>query len=346
MWSMLNLGLNYGLQALTGDTSQQVQQWWATGINGNWNCVCNGGLTLGALAIVDRDPTGVAERILGLVAPNAGANCFQGPHSDGTWSETANYWYFGTSAAGEMVSALTTAYGDDRGLTAANPGFEFTSLYHMYVQGMTSLFDYGDHGPNKFSTTANSLMLWGSIYNTPRYTLYQRDHSDAPEPWSMFWYDPSVSGTWWDGLALDQHFPAQQGEWATGRSTWSDNSGSYWAMKSGLLTGHQTHGNLDLGDFVYDAAGQRWFGELGSGQYLADGYFSSEAQNSERYLYYRTRTEGQNTILIDYQNQNVNAQPPTGNWGSSNTSQGAAPSFTVQADDTAYFVTDLSSAYN
>jgi hypothetical protein len=42
-------------------------------------------------------------------------------------------------------------------------------------------------------------------------------------------------------------------------------------MKSGEIEGHQTHGDLDLGDWVLDAAGQRWFGELGSGEYLSHG---------------------------------------------------------------------------
>ena len=348
MWSILNLGLSFGYSALSLDASASGYSWWTgtpSEINGNWNCVCNGGLTLASLAIIDRDPTGMAAKVLALTVPSATKNCFQGAHPDGTWAETANYWYFGTTGAAEMVSALTTAYGDDRGLAMSNPGWALTSLYHIYTQGMTSLFNYGDHGPNKYSSTANSLMLWGSIFSDPRYTLYQRDHYDASEPWSMFWYDPSVSGTWWDGLALDNHFTSEAGEWACGRSTWSENSGVYWAMKSGNLTAHQTHGDLDLGDFVLDAMGQRWFGELGSGQYLSDGYFSSEAQNSERWQYYRKRTEGQNTILINYQNQEVMANPTT-NYGSTNTTQGAAPSFNVTSTDTAFFTTDLSSAYN
>ncbi|ORY32309.1 chondroitin AC/alginate lyase [Naematelia encephala] len=350
MWSILNLGLEFGYNALTNNAAGQAggYAWWTgnpTMINGNWNCVCNGGLTMAALAIIDRDPTGLAQQIIDLTVPNAFGNCMQGPHSDGTWSETANYWYFGTTGAAELVSGLMTAYGNDRGLSTSNPGFALTSLFHMYVQGMTSLFNYGDHGPNKYSTTANSLMLWGSLFNEPRYALYQRDHYDAPEPYSMFWYDPSFEGTWWDNLSLDHHFNATEGEWATGRSTWASNDGTYWAMKSGALQGHQTHGDLDLGDFVLDAMGQRWFGELGSAQYLSDGYFSSEAQNSERWLYYRKRTEGQNTILIDYQNQNVNAAPST-NFGSTGTEQGPAPSLNISTDDTVFFTHDLSSAYN
>lgn len=349
MWSIINLGLHYGQLALTNDASASSYSWWAgsstSTINGNWNCVNNGGLTMAALAIIDRDPTGIASQVLSLTVPDAKANCFQGAQADGTWQETANYWYFGTTGAAEMVSSLITSYGDDRGLSASNPGWNLTSLYHIYSQGMTSLFNYGDHGPNKYSTTANSLLLWGSIFNQPRYTLYQRDHYDSPEPWSMFWYDPAVTGAWWDGLAIDNHFSTQSGEWASARTSWTDDSGSYWAMKAGLLTGHQTHGDLDIGDFVYDAMGQRWFGELGSGQYLSTGYFLSEAQDAQRWLYYEKRTDGQNTLYIDYQNQNVGATPST-NYGSTGTSQGAAPSFNVTNDDSAFFTVDMTSAYN
>lgn len=345
MWSMLNLGLSFGVTALSGDANAA---WWTgnpTMVNGNWNCVNNGGLTMAALAIIDRDQTGTAQTILERTVPNAGANCFQGAYSDGTWTETSDYWYFGTTGAAEMVASLVSSYGDDRGLTSANAGWANTSLFHIYSAGMTQRFQYGDSGPEKFSSTANSLFLWATTFNEPRFALYQRDHYDSSEPWSMFWYDPATSGTWWDGLALDKHFDDADGNWATGRSTWSDNNGMYWAMKASILTGHQTHGDLDLGDWVLDAAGQRWFGEFGSGQYLSPGYFSSEAQDSERWLYYRKRTEGQNTVLINQANQWVSATPSQ-QFQSSGTAQGLAPSFNISNDDTAFYTCDISSGYN
>ena len=346
--TMLTYGLNYGAAALSGDSSASSFNWWtgnSNQINGNWNCVCNGGLLMAALAIVDADTTGTAQKIIDLAVPNAKSNCFQGAYADGTWAETSDYWYFGTTGAAEMVSALMTSYGDDRGLTTVNPGWKLTSLFHIYSQGMTSKFQFGDHGPNKFSSTANSLFLWADVFDEPRYALYQRDHFDASEPWSMFWYDPATSGTWWDGLPLDAHFDNAKTNWGTARSTWADNNGAFWAMKSGEIEGHQTHGDLDLGDWVLDAAGQRWFGELGSGEYLSPGYFSSEAQNSDRWLYYRKRTEGQNTVLIGQANQLVTATP-SASFGSTGTDQGPAPSFNVSNDDTAFYTCDISSAYN
>jgi len=343
MWSIITLGLTWGVKSYNDPTSHGAFGWWQTGVNGNWNCVCNGGLTLGALAILGDDPTGTASTMLGLTIPNALQNCALGPSSDGTWSETPNYWYFGTTGHAEMSSSLISATGSDYKLLAQD--YNLTGLYHMHVTGMTSLFNYGDHGPNKFSTTANSMMFYGSYFNSPRYTLFQRDRVDAAEPWSMFWYDPTVGGGFWDGMPLDHYFDNDLDQWAAMRTSWTDNNGVYVAIKSGNHTGHQTHGDLDAGDFVLDAMGQRWAGELGSGDYLSEGYFQNEQQNSERWLYYRKRTEGQNTLVVNNDNQNVNAQP-TVKFESTGEVQGSSTVMTVDGSSTAYFTTDLTSTYN
>jgi len=128
------------------------------------------------------------------------------------------------------------------------------------------------------------------------------------------------------------------------RSSWTDNNALYIAMKAGKNQGHQTHNDLDCGDFVLDALGTRWAGELGSADYLSPGYFSNDTQGSERWMYYRKMTEGQNTIVINQLNQNVLAVP-TINYGSTNDTQGSSTVYTVSNGSTAYFTADLSSAY-
>ncbi|KZV99457.1 hypothetical protein EXIGLDRAFT_712139 [Exidia glandulosa HHB12029] len=347
MQSIIDNGLNVGLTAYTDPTVSYA--WWTGGnevISGNWNCVCNGGMVLGALAIIDNDQSGVAAKVLAQAVPNARANCAKGPSSDGSWTETPNYWYFGTTGHAEMTSALMTATGSDYNLLTANPNFSLTGLYHMYVYGMTSLFDYADHGPNKYSSTANSMMFYATAYNTPMYMLYQRDRFDAADPTAMFWYDPTVAGAWWNGLPLDHVFNDAETSWASMRSSWTDNTGLYVAMKSSKLTGHQTHGDLDCGDFVLDAMGQRWAGELGSGNYLSKGYFSSgEGDNATRWLYYRKRTEGQNTLLIGERNQLADEAAPTLTFETSGTAQAADPVLKLPSDSAAFVVTDMSTAY-
>lgn len=260
----------------------------------------------------------------------------------------------------ELASTLQLAAGSDFGIMTNNPSLELTSLYHMHVWGMTSMFDYGDHGPNKFSTTDNCLFYFGSYFNQPMYTLWQRDRFTAAEPWSMFWYDPGVSGAWWDGLELDHYFDDDDSRWGAMRTSWTDNNGMYVAMKANRLTEHQTHGtclfsssrssfdpfpgDLDCGDFVLDALGQRWAGELGSGDYLGDGYFSSEAQDSVRWLWYRKMTEGQNTLSIGGANQNVDALPVV-TWGSTGEAQASSTIMELPGSSTAFMVADLTTAY-
>lgn len=62
------------------------------------------------------------------------------------------------------------------------------------------------HSQNKYTATANNLLWVGRELNVPTYTLYQRERMDAPDPLSMFWYDPETEGDWWSGLNLDHSF--------------------------------------------------------------------------------------------------------------------------------------------
>ncbi|KAI6162081.1 chondroitin AC/alginate lyase [Pisolithus thermaeus] len=293
--------------------------WWTNNTDGNWNCVCNNGLTMGSLAILGDDTSGTAQQLLGMTVTNALQNCALAPSSDGTWSETPDYWYFGTTGHAEMSASLLSATGSSYQLLDINPGFNLTSLFHMYVVGPGSLFNYGDTGPNKFTATANGLLFYGNYYNQPAYQLFQRDQADAPDP-------------------------VEHVLWASMRSSWADENALFVAIKAGTLQSHQTHNDLDCGDFVMDALGTRWFGELGDGNYNAYGYFESDAQDSPRWLYYRKRTEGQNTVLIGAQNQNVLAAP-TVQFDSSGTTQGPTTAFNAPNGSNAYFIADISSAY-
>jgi len=334
--AIINHGLNFAFDRSI---------WWnGTSITGNWNCVCNSGLTFGALAILGDDTSGLAEKVLQTTVANAKTACVNAPTSDGTWAESPNYWYFGTTGHAELSSVLTSATGSDHGLLNQNTNFKLTALFHMYVTGMTSLFDYADHGPNKFSTTANSLIWYGAAYKEPRYMLFQRDRFDAQEPWSIFWYDPTVRGAWWNGLPLDHFFNDPKTQWVSMRSSWTTNKGTYLAMKSSQLMAYQAHGDLDCGDFVFDAMGERWFGELGSGDYLSADYFKSEADDAVRWTYYRKTTQGQNTLVLGLENQLPEAKP-TMKFETTGEVQGSSPNMELKTGSTAYAVTDMSSAY-
>jgi hypothetical protein len=120
------------------------------------------------------------------------------------------------------------------------------------------------------------MIFYAEQFKNPDYALFQRDQRDAAEPWSMFWYDPTIAGAFWNGKALDHFFDNGLDQWASMRSSWTDNDALYVAMKAGKNQGHQTHNDLDVGDFVLDALGTRWAGELGSANYLSPNYFLSD----------------------------------------------------------------------
>ncbi|KAJ7890562.1 hypothetical protein B0H14DRAFT_3105325 [Mycena olivaceomarginata] len=309
-WTLIQYGLGPGVQAYTN--SSVFTGWWANNIEGNWNCVCNNGLTMGSLAILGDDTTGYASQLLGLTVDNAKANCALAVSNDGTWQETNDYWYFGSTGHAEMAASLISATGSDYGLLTVNPNF--------YKTGCSTY-----NGPNKYTATANSLLLYASAYNQPQFALFQRDQYDAADPWSMFWYNPQVSGAFWDGLPLDQAFDNSTDQWMSMRSSWTDQNALFVAIKAGTLQGHQTHNDLDV-------------------DYLSPYYFSNDTQGSARWMYYRKMTEGQNTLLVNSANQDVTAKP-TMQYGTSNTTQGSSTVFTPDSDSTAYFVTDMTSAY-
>jgi hypothetical protein len=134
---------------------------------------------------------------------------------------TANYSYFGMTGHVEMTSSFMTATVSDYGMLTTNPNFAQTGVFHMAVTGATSLFNYSDHGPNKYSTTANAMFFYAEQFSHPEFALFQRYRVDAAEPWSMFLYDPTMSGGFWDGYPLDQYFNPSIDQWAAMRSSWT-----------------------------------------------------------------------------------------------------------------------------
>lgn len=77
--------ITYGLNYCNAVYTSTVDYSWWTATNGNWNCVCNAGCTIGALAIVDEDTTGVAASVIAHTVPNAKLNCAAAVEPDGTW---------------------------------------------------------------------------------------------------------------------------------------------------------------------------------------------------------------------------------------------------------------------
>ena len=78
----------------------------------------------------------------------------------------------------------------------------------------------------------------------------------------------------------------------TMRSSWDDPNARFVGFKGG--DNKVNHSHADLGTFVLDAMGYRWAMDLGPDDYNLPGYFGKE-----RWNYYRLRTEGHNTLVVD-----------------------------------------------
>jgi hypothetical protein len=88
---------------------------------------------------------------------------------------------------------------------------------------------------------------------------------------------------------------------ATFRTAW-DSQASWLAIKGG--TPAASHGQMDVGSFVYDSRGTRWFHDLGGDSYTLPAYFGGK-----RWDYLRLQNRSHNTLEIGGKLQNPHSKP-------------------------------------
>ena len=146
-------------------------------------------------------------------------------------------------------------------------------------------------------------MFWlAKRFNQPAFAVSERDFSSKwGDAFHLLWFDDRGTNLADANVPTDALF--SKVAVACFRSAWDDRDAFYVGFKGGDNSANHAH--LDLGTFVLDAFGQRWAMDLGSDDYNLPDYFGKL-----RWMYYRTRTEGHNTLLIDDANQDVSAKAP------------------------------------
>jgi len=258
--------------------------WWPRSIH-NWNQVCNGGMTAGALAIADEEPQLAGEILHAALASLPLAMASYAP--DGAWGEGPGYWNYATTYNVVMLAMLESALGTDFGLSQME-GFSQTGLFPIYMTGPTDLaFNFADSG-ERFGRP--DILLWlGQRFNLPACTWFAATgtrHSAR----ALLWYrepgrDPQAAA-----LPLDKYW--RNVEVVTMRSQWNDPQALFVGIQAG--SNRVNHNHLDLGSFVLDALGHRWAVDLGPDNYNLPGFFGRQ-----RYTYYRLRAEGHNTLVLN-----------------------------------------------
>ena len=262
----------------------------------NWNQVCNGGLTAGALAVADRQPD-LARQVVDH-ARRSIVRVMTSFAPDGGWAEGPGYWNYATEYNVFFLSAVESALGTDFGLKRM-AGFRETGEFRIQSIGpLNRTFNYADAHD---SPGAAPQMFWfAKAFSRPDYAEHESRYiGDRAGIFHLLWAAGLPAALPDSAQPLDKLFRGI--DVAFFRSAWNDKDAIFVGFKGGDNTANHSH--LDLGTFVLDALGQRWALDLGSDDYNLPGYFGQQ-----RWNYYRLRTEGHNTLTIEGENQDPEAR--------------------------------------
>ncbi len=290
LWRTVEGTLRIGLTLITPPLESYARQF------NNWNAVCVGSLIVAAIAFYERMP-GLCSDILRLAIPNITISISEFS-PDGAYPEGAGYWAFQLQYLCYALSSLQTAFGTDFGLSDL-PGFYEAGEFLLQACSSDFIpFNYSDLAEKK---PQNIWLFWfAHRYGDSRLV----DYADAASP-------GGIDYTTWEAKHLDllsliwrvpvaesyKTYPVRKFyhgkiQLAFFRSSW-ERGASYLGIKGGRSP--LSHGNLDLGSFVYDYAGKRWFCDLGTENYLLEGFWDF---HYARWTYYSQCAEGHNTLVI------------------------------------------------
>ncbi len=274
----------------------EAQRWWVRATH-NWNQVCNGGIGLGALAIAESEPV-KARRIL-QYAVGSIPRAMNSYAPDGGWNEGPGYWAYATRYNVYFLAGLETALGTDYGLSGIQ-GFDRAGHFRVDFSGPSGrTFNYAD-ASDDLGPAECSLWL-AHRFKQPVYAWQQLElirKRKRAHALDLVWWPVSVQPPAESNWPLDSVYHGVQT--AFFRGSWSDPDTLWAGIKGG--DNKANHSHADLGTFVLDALGERWFVDLGPDDYNLPAYFGGK-----RWTYYRLRTESHNTLLIDGENQDPKA---------------------------------------
>ncbi len=270
------------------------QGWWSQSRH-NWNQVCNGGITLGALAVAEDHREFASYLVHQAVHSVQLAMAEFAP--DGACGEGPGYWSYATIYNVYMLAGLESALGTDFGLSRF-PGFSSTGDFRVHCLGPTrQAFAYADSSSGMGQ--AAQMFWFARKFDKPLYAWHEREYVGGNSALHLWWFDPRGGPP--DGFAPDRWF--RHVDVVMMRSRWNDPEAVFVGFKAG--DNKVNHSHLELGGFILEAAGQRWAIDLGADDYNLPGYFGGK-----RWTYYRLGTAGHNTLLIDGKNQDPKAVAP------------------------------------
>lgn len=313
-------------------------------VTNNWNQVCNGGLTAGAIALLTEEPE-TAEAVL-AAAINSAAHSKDAFAPDGVCVEGIGYAGYAREFGSVMYEALRLAFGADYGFSEGQGLKESVrvsdALLPNETAGFAQGFNFGDVGgigraysggdpvwywfARRFGITD---MLGSAAMNAEWLGNKLRVSHSTPvgiarlHALNLVWFTPHPSMP--PDRPLDFLFRGPVPV-VSMRSSWSEANATHLFLKGG--DNRSNHGHLDLGSFEMIADGVKWAEDLGMDSYSLPGYFGKK---EERAQIYRLSTLSHNTLVFDGTNQKLDGSAPV-------VAYATAPTFGVA-------VVDMTKAY-
>ena len=256
------------------------------GCTNNWNAVCNGGMAIASVAVMEEDSTlcsQVCERAIGDL--EYVLNEFA-PY--GAWEEGPSYWAYTLKYITALAATLNNAYGRDFGI-GETAGLENSVMFALSLEGKTGTMNIGDTSSSH--VYAPEMFYWADYFassdigSAAKWTL--TNYGFEPDVFTIIYYNPTYSSSY--EKSLSSYFKGTEIVTFEAGSAFDD---SFIGISGGdALT---NHGHIDAGSVIVDMAGERFISDIGAEHYGKDGYFSTK-----RYLYYRARPEGHNIFVIN-----------------------------------------------
>ena len=300
--AMLEHGLRVALPGYRGEANHDYLSWMDS--DKNWNTVCNAGLTLGALSLLDESNR--YEAVTDTVIDGSRSSIQRsvasvGPH--GGWEEGVGYWAYNAKYLVFYLASLEHTFGTTFGL-AGRPGIASLGDFPLHMTAPTSRpFRFGDGGTRR--PTEAALFWIATRFERPAYARYQLESlaDRSPEeygrsfPINLLWYDPNVvTASKVEPPQRDRYFPGGD-QSVVARAAWGDPDAAFVGFKAG--NNQSGHGDLDIGTFVFDAKGVRWACDVGANTYSrAEPAYWESGPDGRRWQFYRKRAEGHNTLVI------------------------------------------------
>lgn len=298
---LVTLGLNEAKRAYDGQVNFGYNLNWVTTDN-NHNIVTNAGVAIAALALLGEPEyktfcEGILEQSLASIE-----NYLETFGPDGASYEGIGYWVYATKHLAEYSAAFETALGQSR-VNLNRFGLKNTGYY--YISMVSPAGDkrnqkqFNLHDEYLAPTNAVSLYYLANYFNDPTLSAYRYHQLGVTyivrrTVYDLIWFDLENIGTIAD---LKTDFWFRNAEIATFTTSYFELDNVYAGIHGG--ENNISHGQLDAGQFIYDALGERWAIDLGRDDYNLYKYFNNWPVEKSRWAYYRNRGEGHNTIILN-----------------------------------------------